>query len=64
MLGAASLRAARQVQDIIRDHEAKGAYDGDILDVLLRLQREGCQRGIVRKSPPLINCHLSPIKHL
>ncbi|GJM91837.1 hypothetical protein PR202_ga08254 [Eleusine coracana subsp. coracana] len=49
MLGAGSLRAAQEVhqrvhrimQDIIQDHETKGAYDGDILDVLLRLQREG-----------------------
>ncbi|GJN16680.1 hypothetical protein PR202_gb03697 [Eleusine coracana subsp. coracana] len=49
MLGAGSLRAAQDVhhrvhrimQDIIQDHETKAAYDGDILDVLLRLQREG-----------------------
>ncbi|RLN22077.1 premnaspirodiene oxygenase-like [Panicum miliaceum] len=56
-LGAASLRAAREVHDrihgivqaIIQDHESKVANDGgegggrrdDILDVLLRLQRDG-----------------------
>ncbi|KAF8646788.1 hypothetical protein HU200_065586 [Digitaria exilis] len=56
MLGAGSLRAAREVHDkvhrivqvIIQDHESKDANDGgsggrrdDILDVLLRLQRDG-----------------------